>query len=71
MTHGHEQWCGDCLRKWGVLCGGGQRGKNIDDCNSIINQIILKGRKIKKTNVTDETSCQEASDTKQELCHPD
>ena len=17
MTHGHEQWCGDCLREWG------------------------------------------------------
>ena len=22
MTHGHEQWCGDCLREWGVMCGG-------------------------------------------------
>ena len=18
MTHGHEQWCGDCLREWGA-----------------------------------------------------
>ena len=27
MTHGHEQWCGDCLREWGVLGGGGQGGK--------------------------------------------
>ena len=25
MTHGHEQWCGDGLREWGVLGGGGQR----------------------------------------------
>ena len=24
MTHGHEQWCGDSLREWGVLGGGGQ-----------------------------------------------
>ena len=23
MTHGHEQWCGDCLREWGILGGGG------------------------------------------------
>ena len=27
MTHGHEQWWGDCLREWVVLGGGGQRGK--------------------------------------------
>ena len=27
MPHGHEQWCGDCLRECGVLGGGGQRGK--------------------------------------------
>ena len=27
MTRGHEQWFGDCLREWGVLGGGGQRGK--------------------------------------------
>ena len=36
MTHGHEQWCGDCLREWGVLGGGGLRGKNWDNCISII-----------------------------------
>ena len=24
MTHGHEQWCGDCLRQWGGA-GAGQR----------------------------------------------
>ena len=27
MTHGHEQWCGDCLRRV-VLGGEGQNGKN-------------------------------------------
>ena len=27
MTHRHEQWCGDCLREWGVLGGGWQKGK--------------------------------------------
>ena len=27
MTHGHEQWWGDCLREWKVLGGGVQRGK--------------------------------------------
>ena len=25
-THGHEQWCGDCLRKSGRL-GGGEKGE--------------------------------------------
>ena len=24
VTHGHEQWCGDCLREWGVLGEGGK-----------------------------------------------
>ena len=23
MTHGHEQWCGDCQREWGMLRGEG------------------------------------------------
>ena len=27
MAHGHEQWCGHGLREWGMLGGGGQRGK--------------------------------------------
>ena len=27
ITRGHEQWCGDCVREWGTLGGGGQRGK--------------------------------------------
>ena len=27
MTQGHEQWCEDCLREWGEVGGGGQRGK--------------------------------------------
>ena len=27
MTHGHKQWCGVCLREWGVLVKGLQRGK--------------------------------------------
>ena len=26
MTHGHEQWWGDCLRECGVLGGEEQRG---------------------------------------------
>ena len=37
MTHGHEQWCGDYLREWGVLGGVGQEGENW--YNSIINKI--------------------------------
>ena len=39
MTHGHEQWCGKCLREWGVLGRQEQRGKNQDNCNQIINKI--------------------------------
>ena len=26
MTHGHEQWCGDCLRDWGAAGWRGQGG---------------------------------------------
>ena len=37
MTHGHEQRRGDHWREWAVLGGGGQREKNWDTCNSIIN----------------------------------
>ena len=29
MTHGHEQWCGDCLRAYKVLGGREQRGKKL------------------------------------------
>ena len=36
MIHQHAQWCGDCLRGWVMLSGRGQRGKNWDNCNSII-----------------------------------
>ena len=37
MTHGHEQWWGNCLREWGMLGEGGLKGKNWDNCfNSII-----------------------------------
>ena len=39
MTHGHEQQCGDCLREWQLLGGGGQRGKNWDNFNIIINKL--------------------------------
>ena len=40
MTHGREQWCEDYLREWGMLGGGGQKGKNWgDNCISIINKI--------------------------------
>ena len=28
ITYGHEQWCGDYQREWGVLGGGEQRRKN-------------------------------------------
>ena len=42
MTHIREQWWGHCLRECGVWSGGGGRGKNQDNCNSIINKIYLK-----------------------------
>ena len=29
MTHGHEQWWGDCLREWGLLGGGGGNGEKL------------------------------------------
>ena len=35
---GHEQRKGNHWREWEVLGGGGQRGKNWDNCNSIINK---------------------------------
>ena len=29
MTHGYEQWLGDCLREWGMLGGrGAKEGKS-------------------------------------------
>ena len=34
LTHGHEPWCGDCLRAWGLLGAEGQEGK----ISSIINK---------------------------------
>ena len=39
MTCGHEQWCGGCLGEWAVLGGVGQRSKNWDNCDSIIDKI--------------------------------
>ena len=27
MTHGHEQWCGDCLSEWAVLGVGAGNGQ--------------------------------------------
>ena len=27
MTHGHEQWWGDCLREWGFWVEEGKLGK--------------------------------------------
>ena len=42
MTHGHEQWWGDCLKEWSVLDRGEQIGKNWLNCNSIINKYNLK-----------------------------
>ena len=38
-SHGHEQWCEDCLRELGGTQWKGLRGKNWDNCNSIINKI--------------------------------
>ena len=29
MSHGHEQWCGDCLREWAVLDGRGAKGEKL------------------------------------------
>ena len=37
MTQGQERWCGGCLRECWVE--GDKRGKNQDNCNSIINKI--------------------------------
>ena len=48
----HDPWIWTML--WGllegdgVLGGWGQRGKNQDNCNNIINNIQLKSKKIKK-----------------------
>ena len=42
MTRGHEQWCGDCLREWGMLGVVGQWRKNQDNYHSIINKVQLK-----------------------------
>ena len=47
MTHGHQQWCGDSLREWGVLGGEGKRGKigiNVIACTIKYN---FKRKKIK------------------------
>ena len=38
MTHGHEQRWGNHWTELGVLGGGGQSGKNWDNCNTIINK---------------------------------
>ena len=38
ITHGHEQWCGDCLRVGGYWVER-IKGENWDNCNSIINKI--------------------------------
>ena len=40
MTHRHELR-EELLEGWKVLCRGGQRGKNWDNYNSIINKIYL------------------------------
>ena len=35
MTHGHEQWCGDCLHHCGGWYMEGDKGKkNWDNCNT-------------------------------------
>ena len=44
MTHGHAQWCGDCLREWGCWVEGCKGGK-LGNFNSIINKYNLKIKK--------------------------
>ena len=39
MTHGHEERWGDCLKEWGLLGGGSERGKNWGNFTSVINKI--------------------------------
>ena len=34
--HGHKQRCGDWLMDWGVLGGKGQKKRNLDNHNNII-----------------------------------
>ena len=29
MTHGHAQWCGNCLREWGMLSGGETKSEKL------------------------------------------
>ena len=40
-THGHELR-GGILESWGVQDGGGIKGENWENCNSIINKNTLK-----------------------------
>ena len=42
MTHGHELRGKELMEAMGILGGGGQRGKNWDNYNSIIYKIYLK-----------------------------
>ena len=44
-THGHELRWGVLHKGLGILGGGGQRGKNWDNCHSIINKMYLKPEK--------------------------
>ena len=47
MTHGHGQQDGDCLRELGEgLSGGGQRGKNGNNCNSINMKKRIEGENV-------------------------
>ena len=50
MTHGHELRMG-LLEGSGFPGGRRQRGKNWDNCNSIINKIYLKKRKKQNTTL--------------------
>ena len=45
-AHGHELRARELLEERGVPVGGGQRGKVWDNCNSIINKIYFKKKKI-------------------------
>ena len=50
MTQGYEQWCGDCLREWGELGGGGQREKIRTFVKA---KLINYNKNLKKENTND------------------
>ena len=43
-THGHELRWGGMLEGWGVQCGGGIKGEDWENCNSMTNKIYFKNK---------------------------